>query len=179
MLFRIYKYKHLLYEANDHVQTDVGECPICLEETDLITCLPCGHKVCQTCLPKALENSMRCVMCRGFVIGASPAMPVNEKFVYSVSFSRDIEMIGITIVQKQIYDAIRVTRVDKGSCAYNAGILSGSKLLSVNGIVCTNKNYVIQQINMSKKIQMTLIYPVRYQKYPWIYSLRRRFLVGT
>ena len=131
---------------NYTIEQEEQECPICFEEKEVCTLLPCHHAFCITCIHHLLHHSVNCPMCRQVFTHSKPVLMSLECNIWfqTVYIKRkDVrQKYGLGIIQTT--NGVKISSVDFKSNAYNIGLQKGNYIRAINMIPCFKKECVIQ-----------------------------------
>lgn len=130
------------------------ECPVCFHTVPQ-TQFQCGHRMCPRCTHKMLRHDGRCPLCRTTITSCNPVLSYctgfPNAFYIELVRTADDERFGITIGTD-----MTVTRVEKDSIAYAAGVRCKNIVLEVNGIPCYNNTVVTAMIRQRGVFRLCL-----------------------
>ena len=115
----------------------------------------CGHRMCPQCTHQMLRHDGRCPLCRTTITSCIPPLidctGFPNAFYIQLARTTDDERFGVTIGND-----MTVTRVEKGSIAYVAGVRCKNIVLEVNGVPCYNHEVVCAMIRQRGVFRMCL-----------------------
>ena len=116
------------------------ECPVCFHTVPQ-TQFQCGHRMCPRCTHKMLHHDGRCPLCRITITSCNPVLidctGFPNSFYIDLVRTMDDERFGITMETD-----MTITRVERDSIAYAAGVRRKHMILEVNGMPCYNNKVV-------------------------------------
>lgn len=130
------------------------ECLVCFRTVPQ-TQFQCGHRMCPQCTHKMLRNDGRCPLCRTTITSCIPPLidctGFPNAFYIEIVRTTDDERFGITIGTD-----MTVTRIEKDSIAYAAGMRCKNLVLEVNGVPCYNNKVVTAMIRQQGVFRLCL-----------------------
>ena len=133
----------MLTNSSDALLTT--ECCICMfENMPHVQIVPCGHRVCATCVHKCMLWDVRCPVCRRVCCGLSGTYAYNRKIKLNGS-----NHAGITLENSKNH--VKVTSVNSNDEAYKNGLRSGDELVAINGFECRCHKKVCSIIDQASR----------------------------
>ena len=127
---------------------------MCLHAVPL-TQFQCAHRMCPQCTHQMLRHDGRCPLCRTTITSCIPPLidctGFPNAFYIELVRTTDDERFGVTIRNDMI-----VTRIEKDSIAYAAGVRRKNMILEVNGVPCYDQHVVTAMIRQQGVFRVCL-----------------------
>ena len=115
----------------------------------------CGHRMCPRCTHQMLRHDGRCPLCRTTITSCTPPLidctGFPNTFYIEIVRTTDDEFFGVTFETD-----MTVTRVEKDSIAYAAGVRCQNMILEVNGMPCYDQHVVTAMIRQQGVFRLCL-----------------------